>query len=210
MKMVKLIPVNPVGQKIDEASYKILLKVIDFTSQVWINCEEQVDMYQFPCGTLFANVARKVREIKNCIEFWFPCSLLFTLGLEFAKYADNNFFGDIASIMTLIFIHWAAFIEVRCKSGVTFKLCVDGLSDSLSYVENIQNCDMLQCLKYGHLQLTNAKINCNSDILKCLQAAASSSEKNANENIVQGKKIAGSHVVGITLRGIFQAVKVTL
>ena len=212
MRMAKLIPVSPIGPRLDDTSYKILMKVIDFTSQVWINCEDQVDLYHFPCGRLFANVAIKVREIIDCEEFRFPCSFLFTLGLEFGKFAENKVFGDIASILTLIFIKWGAFIESRCRttSTVTFKMYVDGLSTSLSYVENIKKCDMLQCLKCGHTQLTGAKVNCNSDILKCLEAAAFTSEKNANENIVKGKKIAGLHVVGITLRAIFQAVKVTL
>ena len=67
---------------------------------------------------------------------------------------------------------------------------------------------MLRSLLSGHEELKN--IESDNDILKILEAATLSAEKNATENTVNGRKVAESHVVGITFRAIFQAFRATL
>ena len=67
---------------------------------------------------------------------------------------------------------------------------------------------LLRSLLSGHEELKN--IESDIDILKILEAATLSAEKNATESTVNDRKVAESHVVGITLRAIFQAFRATL
>ena len=65
----------------DQGSVKAWFKILEFVSQVWINCEFQVNKYSQPCGTLFATVAQKLQkslESNTLLEF---CTFL-VLNLE--------------------------------------------------------------------------------------------------------------------------------
>ena len=202
-------PVSPIGPKLYREQSKILLKILDFSSQVWINCEHQINMYQDPCGEIFAVIGKKVRRWMHHEAFEYPCSLFYTLGVEFANYTSRKDLGHIASIMTMFFINWANFLETQFQQTVDSHAFLSGLEFSLNSIKEFRDTSpMLMCIMSGHEKLTN--IESDDDILKNLEAAASSAEKNATDNCVNGRKIAQSHVVGITFRAIFQACKVTI
>ena len=201
-------PVSPIGPKLSREQYKIILKILDFSSQVWINCEHQIKMYKDPCGEIFAVIGNRMRRLMHCESFEYPCSLFYTLGVEFANFTSCKDFGHIASIMTMFFINWANFLETQFQQTVDSRAFLAGLNFSFNIMEEFrENSPMLTSLFSGHEKLTNIE---SDDILKNLEAAASSAEKSATENCVNGRKIAESHVVGITFRAIFQAFKVTL
>ena len=202
-------PVSPIGPKLYREQSKILLKILDFSSQVWINCENQINMYKDPCGELFAVIGKKVRMWMHHETFEYPCSLFYTLGVEFANYTSCKDLGHIASIMTMFFINWANFLETQFQQTVDSHAFLSGLDFSLNSIKEYRDkSPLLRSIMSGHKKLTN--IESDDDILKNLEAAASSAEQNATENCVSGRKIAESHVVGITFRAIFQACKVTL
>ena len=201
-------PVSPIGPKLSGEQYKVILKILDFSSQVWINCEHQINMYKDPCGEIFAVIGQRMRRLMHCESFEYPCSLFYTLGVEFANFTSCKDLGHIASIMTLFFINWANFLETQFQQTVDSHAFLAGLKFSLNSIEEFrENSPLLTSLFSAHEKLTN--IECD-DMLKNLEAAASSAEKSATENCVNGRKIAESHVVGITFRAVFQACKVTL
>ena len=201
-------PVSPIGPKLSREHFKILLKILDFSSQVWINCEHQINMYKDPCGEIFAVIGQRMRRLMHCESFEYPCSLFYTLGVEFANFTSCKDLGHIASIMTLFFINWANFLETQFQQTVDSHAFLAGLKFSLNSIEEFrENSPLLTSLFSASEKLTN--IDCD-DMLKNLEAAASSAEKSATENCVNGRKIAESHVVGITFRAVFQACKVTL
>ena len=201
-------PVSPIGPKLSGEQYKVILKILDFSSQVWINCEHQINMYKDPCGEIFAVIGQRMRRLMHCESFEYPCSLFYTLGVEFANFNSCKDLGHTASIMTLFFINWANFLETQFQQTVDSHAFSAGLKFSLNSIEEFrENSPLLTSLFSASEKLTN--IECD-DMLKNLEAAASSAEKNATENCVNGRKIAESHVVGITFRAVFQACKVTL
>ena len=202
-------PVRPIGPKLSREQSKTLLKILDFSSQVWINCEHQINMYKGPCGELFAVIGNRMRRWLHHESFEYPCSLLYTLGVEFANYTSCKDLGHIASILTIFFINWANFLETQFQQTVDSHAFLSGLDFSLNSTEEFkENSPLLMSIMCGHKKLMN--IESDDGILRNLEAAASSAEKNATENCVHGRKIAESHVVGITFRAIFQACKVTL
>ena len=84
-----------------------------------------------------------------------------------------------------------------------------GFNSAFSHIENIKSSShLLQSLKAGHCELSR-NLSREIDMMKVLEAAASSAEDHGNKTFVNGKKVAESHVVGITIRAIFQAFKVS-
>ena len=200
--------VSPVGPEFDGDSVGAWLKVLDFTSQVWINCEDQVNMFAGdPCGSLFAGVANGFKDSKaisrgtNSINH--PVSIFYSLALEFGKHIDSQEYGNVASFMSIILIKWAEFLEGN--NSVSFNLLIDGFYESLNFVENLKfPHPMIQCLRSGKESLM--KIKNKADIVIYLQQAASVTEIVASES----EKSSGAHVIGITLRAIYQALKISL
>ena len=113
-----MIPVSEVGPRLSEEQFKVMQKVVDFTSQVWINCEHQVNMYLFPCGELFAEIATNLRKLLNSNVMRYPCSLFFTLGLQFGGYINHRDFGDTAAILAILFMKWAKSLEALCPHTI--------------------------------------------------------------------------------------------
>ena len=204
-----MIPVSEVGPRLSEEQFKVMQKVVDFTSQVWINCEHQVNMYLFPCGELFAEIATNLRKLLNSNVMRYPCSLFFTLGLQFGGYINHRDFGDTAAILAILFIKWAKSLEALSPHTIESQLFLHGFNSAFSHIENIKSSShLLQSLKAGHCELSR-NLSREIDMMKVLEAAASSAEDHGNKTFVNGKKVAESHVVGITLRAIFQAFKVS-
>ena len=201
--------VNPVGPKFDAESVGAWLRVLEFTFQVWINCEDQVNMYPGePCGSLFAGVANSFKESKaisrgsNTINH--PVSIFYSLALEFGKHIDSQEYGRVASYISIIFIKWAEFLEGN--NSVSFNHLIDGFYESLNFVGNIKcSHPVIQCLQSGKDSVM--KIRNKDDIVTNLQEAASVTEIAASES---DRKSSGAHVVGITLRAIYQALKISL
>ena len=105
-----LVPVGPIGPKLSREQYKILQRIVDVSSQVWINCEHQINMYTDPCGEIFAYVGQRMRRFMSHESFKYPCSLFYTLGVEFGNYTSRRDFGHVASILTMFFINLANFL----------------------------------------------------------------------------------------------------
>ena len=208
--------VNEYGPQFSESQFVTVLKVLDFTSQVWINCEDQVNMFQNPCGQLFSKMASNIRINLKAKQFQFPCSLISTLGLQFGHFIRDKSHMKIASILCVLFLKWSQYIETKSRSSnatVDLKLLLEGLSQGLMHVEEIQAnpSHFVRTLKSGHSQIE--KLKCNSsaeDVLQCLECAADAAETYANTHLVNGIKAAEAHLVGITLRAIYQAFKITL
>ena len=199
--------VEPVGPIISNDQHKVLVKVLDFTSQVWINCREQTNFYVNPCGDLFANVATTVRDNMLVDEFKYPSSLLYTLGMEYGHYSDHENYGNVAAIMSIFFIKLGHKLEVAGQS-LSCNLIFVSANDVICQLENINKSPLLQCLHAGLKEML--KTPRNSNILSCLELAASHAENYALKNLIDGKKDSSSHVVGITLRSIFQACKTSI
>ena len=201
--------INPVGPKFEGDGVKAWWKVLDFTSQVWINCEHQVNMYGNSCGSLFASVGNNFRDRKaisagsNTINQ--PVSIFYSLALEFGKHIDSEDFGKEAALMAIFFIKWAAFLEKM--NSLSFNILIDGFCESMNHVDNLKSYwsdPMLECLQTG--RKTIEKIRSRNDILIILQSAASNVEIAAAKH----KGSSGSHLVGITFRAIFQALKMSI
>ena len=196
--------ISSVGPKFEGGSARAWLTVLDFTSQVWINCEKQVNMYGSPCGSLFAKVANGLKDSRaisrgsNTINH--PVSVFYSLSLQFGKYIDNQEFGDVAAIMTIIFIRWASTLEPH--NVLSSNILVEGFCESLSYVETYKlSHPMIQCLLSGGEVVRNM-IN-EEDRVISLEKAASITETFASKR----QSSAGCHVVGISVRAIYQALK---
>ena len=203
------LPVCPIGPKLTKKQSKILAKILDFSSQVWINCEHQINMYEDPCGDIFAAIGERMRKMMHHESFDYPCSFFYTLGVEFGNYTKHMIFGHIASILTIFFINWANFLETQFQQTVNSHAFLTGLDFSLNRIEEFSNnSPLLRSLLSGHEEFKN--IESDNDILKIFEAATLSAEKNVTENTVNGRKVAESHVVGITFRAIFQAFRATL
>lgn len=199
-------PVKNVGPLLTHAQHKVFKKVIEFTSQVWINCAKQTNMYDSPCGDMFSKIAKNIQKIMTDNQFKHPSSFFYTLGLEFGSFIDHSIYGEIGAICSIVFINVGIFLEAANKFD--FYVMRKSLIDSLSKVEKLSGNSVIMCLNSGIKELQ--KISSYGEILKYLEAAAFKAEKYAMDHVVGGKKVAGLHVVGITLRSIFQAVKVTL
>ena len=200
--------VKPVGPKFDGDCIGAWLKVLDYTSQVWINCEAQVNMFAGdPCGSLFAGVANSFKESQaiskgtNTINH--PVSIFYSLALEFGKHIDSKEYGSVASFTSILLIKWAEFLEEN--NSVSFNLIIDGFYESLNFVGNLKcSHPMIQCLQSGKESVM--KIKKSDDIVTYLHEAASVTEIVASES--DGS--SGAHVIGITLRAIYQALKISL
>ena len=195
---------NAVGPKFEGDSSRSWVTVLDFTSQVWINCEAQVNMLGSPCGSLFASVASGFKDsktISRCIEIInHPASVFYSLALEFGKHVENKQFGREASVMTILFIKWAASLEQQ--ESLSIKALINGFCEGMDYIDKLERPDsdpMIQCLQSG--QAIIGRITCQADLLILLQEAAAITEIAAAER----KSSAGSHLAGITLRAIYQA-----
>ena len=205
---IKMKFVKPVGPKFDGESIGAWTKVLDYTSQVWINCEDQVNMYAGdPCGSLFAGVAGGFKDCKaisrdsNTINH--PVSIFYSLALEFGKHIDNQECGSVASLMSIILIKWAEFLEGN--NSVSFNHLIDGFYESLNFVENLKySHPMIQCLQSGKESVM--KIRNKADIVMYLQEAASVTEQFASKS----ESSSGAHLIGITLRAIYQALQISL
>ena len=166
-------------------------------------------MYLFPCGELFAEIATNLRKLLNSNVMRYPCSLFFTLGLQFGGYINHRDFGDTAAILAILFIKWAKSLEALSPHTIESQLFLHGFNSAFSHIENIKSSShLLQSLKAGHCELSR-NLSREIDMMKVLEAAASSAEDHGNKTFVNGKKVAESHVVGITIRAIFQAFKVS-
>ena len=200
--------INPIGPKFDGDSIGAWLRVLDFTSQVWINCEDQVNMYPGdPCGSLFAGVAGDFKDCKaisrdsNTINH--PVSIFYSLALEFGKHIDSQEFGNVASLMSILLIKWAEFLEGN--NSVSFNILIDGFYESLNFVENFKySHTMIQCFQSGKESVL--KIKKKDDVVMYLQEAASVTEEFASKS--DGSSWA--HLIGITLRAIYQALQISL
>ena len=199
--------INSIGPKFEGDSTRAWLNVLDFTSQVWINCEDQVNMYGNPCGSLFANLANGFKDSQaisrgsNTINH--PVSIFYSLALEFGKHIDNQEFGRVAAIMTIFFIKWAEYLELN--NLLSFNLLIEGFCESLNYVKNVKSSDpMIECLLCGKEAIRNV-LN-RDDLMMCLEKATSITENFASKR----KSSSGCHVVGITFRAIYQALKISL
>ena len=194
--------VKAVGPKFEGCSSRSWEAVLDITSQVWINCEDQVNKYGSPCGSLFASVATGFKERKTVGRgINYPVSIFYSLALEFGKHLHNKQFGREASIMAILFLKWAAFLER--EESLSLKVLIDGFCVSLDYIDNLERSasdPMIQCLQAG--QAIIRKVTSEADLLVFLQEAAS-----VTETAAEGS--AGSHVAGITLRAIYQALKMS-
>ena len=208
--------VDEFGPQFSEAQFVTVLKVLDFTSQVWINCEDQVNMFLNPCGQLFSKIASNIRNNLKAKQFQFPCSLLSTLGLQFGHYTSDKSQKKIASILCVLLLKWSEYIECHSQGNdttVDLQLLLEGLSQGLMHVEEIQAnpSHFVRTLKSGHSQIEKLKCSATAeDVLQCLESAADAAETHANTHLVNGIKVAEAHLVGISLRAIYQAFKITL
>eukprot|EP00090_Calanus_glacialis_P010791 TRINITY_DN19263_c0_g1_i1.p1 TRINITY_DN19263_c0_g1~~TRINITY_DN19263_c0_g1_i1.p1 ORF type:complete len:217 (-),score=44.37 TRINITY_DN19263_c0_g1_i1:66-716(-) len=204
--------VAKVGPICDPESLKTWLKILEFSSQVWINCEQQINLYSQPCGTLLAEVAEKLQKAKvsNKTTFTHPASVLYSLGLEFGRNIDLDKNGRLSAGLAVFFIKWGAFLEQ--EEMLTYESWLAGFSESLDHVETLGwSGPMFSGLKAIMLSIESScqDIFSISDILEDAAAAAENAALETKQDNIDVKVDAGAHVVGITSRAVYQAFKIT-
>ena len=53
-----------VGPGLAPAQLQVWRTVLQFVTQVWINCRGQVDLYRNPCGAVFASLATRLQVVR--------------------------------------------------------------------------------------------------------------------------------------------------
>jgi hypothetical protein len=205
--------VAKVGPSCDPESLKIWFKILEFSSQVWINCEHQINLYSQPCGTLLAGIAEKLQKAKvsNRTTFSHPASVLYSLGLEFGRHIDLDRNGRLSAGLTVFFIKWGAYLEH--EKLLSYESWLSGFSESLDHVETLGwSGPMFSGLKAILFSLESScqDIFSVSDILEDAAAAGENAALETKQHNIDMKVDAGAHVVGITSRAVYQACKITL
>ena len=205
--------VKPVGPRFSEDQMRTVVKVLDFTSQVWINCEDQTNMFHAPCGSIFSKIAVKIRNnLKDHSQFLqYPSSLFYSLGLTFADQSRSER-DRLCAEMSILFIKWGHFVEDQSPTEfVDPVVLMKGLGAALRHLETVKRnqSSLMRTIECGYCEIEKSDCSTADGVLHCLVTAASSAETYANTNLVHGIKVAESHLVGITLRSIYQAFKLT-
>ena len=204
--------VSKVGPQCDPKLLETWLKILEFTSQVWINCEHQINLYSQPCGSLLAEIAEKLKKAKVSykLTFSYPASIFYSLGIEFGRHIDSLDNGKISAGLAVLFIKWGAFLEN--EEVLSYKSFTSGYSESLNYVEKLGWSDpMYYGLKAVQVSIQNS-CQRQLDPSEILEHAADSAENAALQSLNDDKNMkvdAGAHVVGITARAVYQAYKIS-
>jgi len=205
--------VAEVGPQCDPETLKTWLKILEFSSQVWINCEHQINLYSQPCGTLLAKIAEQLQKVKvsDITAFSKPATIFYFLGLEFGKWIDlDNNNGRLSAGLAVFFIKWGANLEH--EKVLTFESWLSGFSESLKHAEKVGwYGPMFSGLKAVLLSIERScQKRCNiSDTLEHAANAAETTAIETKMGDIDMKVDAGAHVVGITARAVYQAFKIT-
>ena len=196
----------------DQGSVKTWLKILAFASQVWINCEFQVNKYTQPCGTLFAKVAEKLQKSQKSDKTAFqkPVSVLYFLGLEFGDYIGLGMNERTSAGLAVLFIKWGSMLE-KVKE-LNSEAWLFSFCESVKHVTSLGwSGQMLEGLKAISISVKSSyqkKLSmCN--LLELAAAAAENAALETRKDDVLDKGDAGAHVVGITARAVFQAYNIT-
>jgi len=199
------------AQKCDQGPLKTWFKVLQFVSQVWINCECQVNLYSQPCGTLFATIAKKLQKSRdsNITAFQNPIKVLYFLALEFGGYIDSEKYGKISAGIAVLFIKWGSILET--EEELSLKSWFSSFGESSIHVKTLgwsgPILEVLEaiCITY---EGCSKEASCTSDVLELVASAAENAALRTKK-VDPEKADAGAHVIGITARAIFQAYKIT-
>ena len=195
-------------------------KVLDFTTQVMINCEHQINRYQNPCGTLLKNLGQKIKEElqETDLKELSPCSVLYYSAIIIYNqggYGQNKHLGtySVRSGIQLFLILIAD--EIIELGELNFESFVKSVKFSCDRLETIGWKDKI--FLYGIKPFTHTLYKNYADgrdMKECVQLAARAAEISAlqtsSRNELDSEVDAGAHAVGVITRALYQAINISL
>lgn len=188
-------------------------KVLEFTLQVLINCEHQINKYNRPCGTMLSSVASSIKsQIKDRnIEELSPCAIFYCAALSIQNYEARKK-DSLESGLSLFLIFLAD--SLLDSDELSLSSFVLGLNKSLNLVEKSGWKDgMLTNGIEPFILAVERNYTDGCDTKYCIQAGASAAEL-AARNSSNSDKVedgdAGAHSVGVFTRALYQAINISL
>eukprot|EP00088_Acartia_fossae_P035868 TRINITY_DN36991_c0_g1_i4.p1 TRINITY_DN36991_c0_g1~~TRINITY_DN36991_c0_g1_i4.p1 ORF type:complete len:219 (+),score=17.30 TRINITY_DN36991_c0_g1_i4:24-659(+) len=191
------------------ASYR---KVLEFTCQVMINCEHQINKYSSPCGTMLATVAQEIKSqtLNKKLEELSPCTILYSVAVRLSSNKFSSESPTVKSGLSLFLMYLSD--ELLLSDSLSQASFQSSLNKSLEKVKRLGWQD--QMLTHGlepFIKSFSKQHSDGCDLLKCLEEGASAAEQAALTTKINAGDLgdAGAHAVGVFTRALFQAFRIT-